>query len=111
MKTYEFDVVLKDVSEVTDDDADKLFGAGCDDGTPAGSDGVAWIHFAREAASLEEAMLPNRLFFQRPAQKPEHLLGRLVVSDPQIIIDRGVVFSLGGIRCRRDTCFLKRFGQ
>jgi hypothetical protein len=56
MKTYEFDVVLKNVSEVTDDQADDLFAAGCDDGTPAACDGVAWIHFDREAASLEEAI-------------------------------------------------------
>jgi hypothetical protein len=57
MKTYEFDVVLKDVSEVTDDQADRLFAAGCNDGTPACCDGVAWIHFDREATSLEEAIL------------------------------------------------------
>jgi hypothetical protein len=56
MKTYEFDVVLKNVSEVTDDQADELFAAGCDDGTPAACDGVAWIHFDREAASLEHAI-------------------------------------------------------
>jgi hypothetical protein len=56
VKTYAFDVVLKDVSEVTDDQADVLFAAGCDDGTPATCDGVTWIHFDREAASLEEAI-------------------------------------------------------
>jgi hypothetical protein len=56
MKTYEFDVILKDVTEVTDDQADELFAAGCDDGTPAACAGVAWIHFDREAASLEEAI-------------------------------------------------------
>jgi hypothetical protein len=56
LKTYEFDVVLKDVSEITDDRADALFAAGCDDGTPASCDGVAWIHFDREAASLEDAI-------------------------------------------------------
>src|SRR5262245_50448958 len=56
MKTYEFDVVLKDVSEVTDEQADVLFAAGCDDGTPACCNGVAWIHFDREAPSLEEAI-------------------------------------------------------
>ena len=56
MKTYEFDIVLKDVSEVSDDRADELFAAGCDDGTPAACAGVAWIHFDREATSLEEAI-------------------------------------------------------
>jgi hypothetical protein len=56
MKTYEFDVILKDVVEVTDGQADALFAAGCDDGTPASCDGTAWVHFDREAASLEEAI-------------------------------------------------------
>jgi hypothetical protein len=56
MKTYEFDVLLKGVSEVTDEQADALFAAGCDDGTPASCDGVAWVHFDREAASLEAAI-------------------------------------------------------
>jgi hypothetical protein len=41
---------------VTDEQADALFAAGCDDGTPTCCDGVAWIHFDREAPSLEEAI-------------------------------------------------------
>lgn len=56
MKTYEFDVVLKDVAEINDEQADALFAAGCDDGTPACCNGVAWVHFDREASSLEEAI-------------------------------------------------------
>jgi hypothetical protein len=56
VKIYEFDVFLKGVSEVTDDLADTLFAQGCDDGTPASRDGAAWIHFDREAPSLEEAI-------------------------------------------------------
>ena len=57
MKTYEFDVYLERISEVADDQADALFARGCDDGTPACRDGMAWIHFDREAPSLEEAIL------------------------------------------------------
>jgi hypothetical protein len=56
MKTYEFDVVLKDLAEVTDDQADALFAAGCDDGTPACCNGMSWVHFDRQAPSLEEAI-------------------------------------------------------
>ena len=56
MKTYGFDVVVKDTSEVSDDQADALFAAGCDDGTPACCNGCVWIHFDREASSLEEAI-------------------------------------------------------
>jgi hypothetical protein len=56
MRTYQFDVLLKDMSEITDEQADLLFAAGCDDGTPASCDGLAWIHFDREASSLEEGI-------------------------------------------------------
>jgi hypothetical protein len=56
VKTYEFDVVLKGTSEVTDEQADALFAAGCDDGTPASRGGRAWVHFDREAPSLEAAI-------------------------------------------------------
>ena len=56
MRTYEFDVLLKNVAEMTDDQADALFAAGCDDGTPVSRNGSAWIHFDREGTSLEEAM-------------------------------------------------------
>jgi hypothetical protein len=56
VKTYEFDVVLSEIEELTDEHADALFAAGCDDGTPASSCGTAWIHFDREASSLEDAI-------------------------------------------------------
>src|SRR5436190_15813608 len=56
MKTYELDVVLSEAHEVTDDLADELFAAGCDDATLASCDGVVWVHFDREAASPEDAI-------------------------------------------------------
>ncbi len=56
MSLYEFDVFLSGVSEIDDGQADALFAAGCDDGTPASSGGRAWVHFDREAPSLEEAI-------------------------------------------------------
>jgi hypothetical protein len=56
MKTYCFDIVLQGVREIADDQADALFSAGCDDGTPASCNGIAWVHFDREAHSLEEAI-------------------------------------------------------
>ena len=51
-----WDSVLQNVSEVKDDQADALFAAGCNDGTPVCSNDIAWIHFDREAPSLEEAI-------------------------------------------------------
>ncbi|MDZ4685863.1 MAG: hypothetical protein SH850_12410 [Planctomycetaceae bacterium] len=56
MKLYEFDVLLKDVSDAADEHAESLFLAGCDDGTLASRNGRAWVHFDREAPSLEEAI-------------------------------------------------------
>ena len=56
MKNYEFDIILSGASEITDEQADALFAGGCDDGTPACSNDMAWIHFDREALSLEEAI-------------------------------------------------------
>jgi hypothetical protein len=56
MKTYQFDVVLKDVAELTDDQADQLFTAACGDGTPASCEGLASVHFDRQAASLEDTI-------------------------------------------------------
>lgn len=56
MRTYEFDIILKDINAPADEYADALFDAGCDDGTLASRDGVTWIHFDRKAPSLEEAI-------------------------------------------------------
>jgi hypothetical protein len=56
VKTYEFDVILKGIEELTDEHADALFDAGCDDGTLASRDGITWIHFDRQSPSLEAAI-------------------------------------------------------
>ncbi len=56
MKTYQFDVVLNGLAVITDAQADALYAAGCDDGTPASCDGLAWVHFDRAAPSLENAI-------------------------------------------------------
>jgi hypothetical protein len=56
MTKYEFTVVLQGSPELTDELADKLFAAGCDDGTPGMGSGVTVIDFHREAESLEAAL-------------------------------------------------------
>lgn len=56
MSAFEFDVVLTSLAEITDEQADALYEAGCDDGTPVSRDGMARVHFDREAASLEDAV-------------------------------------------------------
>ena len=56
MTKYEFILILKGSIELTEDIADELFEAGCDDGTPGTREGVFSIDFHREAGSLEEAI-------------------------------------------------------
>ncbi len=56
MPTFDFQLVLSDVTVMTEAVAEALYAAGCDDGTPFSSAGVAAIGFSREANSLEEAI-------------------------------------------------------
>ena len=53
---YEFRLILKQGTEITEELADQLFEAGCDDGTPGTFCGVPYVSFHREAASLESAI-------------------------------------------------------
>jgi hypothetical protein len=57
MKTFEFTVILKDKDEISLDDADRLFEAGCDDALPGSRGSVAMIHFSRESETLRDALL------------------------------------------------------
>ncbi len=54
--TYRFTVVLASLREISDDLAEVLVDAGCDDGSPWSSQGVAAIGFDREAESFEQAV-------------------------------------------------------
>jgi hypothetical protein len=56
MTTYDFSVVLRGESELTLDLSDRLFAAGCDDGTPSQRANVVTVHFSREADNLESAI-------------------------------------------------------
>ncbi|REJ89178.1 MAG: hypothetical protein DWQ34_03835 [Planctomycetota bacterium] len=56
MKKYQFSLILKGSPELTEELADALFEAGCDDGTPGTSAGVFSIDFHREADTLEAAI-------------------------------------------------------
>lgn len=53
---YRFAVVLRGVDVIDDDLAEALYEAGCDDGSPFSSCGVAAIGFDREAECLESAI-------------------------------------------------------
>ena len=56
MVKYEFTLVLKGSPELTEEIAEQLFEAGCDDGSPGTCDGVFSIDFHRTANTLEEAI-------------------------------------------------------
>ncbi len=56
MTKYEFTLILNGALDLSEDIADELFEAGCDDGTPGVCNGVFSIDFHREANSLEEAI-------------------------------------------------------
>ncbi len=56
MATYRFTVILAGLDEISDDLAEALFEAGCDDGSPWSSQGVAAVGFDREAESFEQAV-------------------------------------------------------
>ena len=56
MTNYEFRLVLTHRSEVSADDADALFEAGCSDATFGSVDSLAFGDFDREAESLEQAI-------------------------------------------------------
>jgi hypothetical protein len=53
---YDFQLVLGNVNVMTEEIADALYDAGCDDGTAFSSGGVPAVGFSREADSLEEAI-------------------------------------------------------
>lgn len=56
MREFEFEVILSGVDEITEEISNALNEAGCDDGTPFSSEGVAGVGFTREANSLEKAI-------------------------------------------------------
>ncbi len=50
------EIILAAGTEMTEELVDRLFEAGCDDGTPGVRSGVPVIGFSREAESLESAI-------------------------------------------------------
>ena len=57
---FQFDLILKEGTEITEELADELFEAGCDNSTPGTFCGTPYISFQREAESLESAIHRRR---------------------------------------------------
>ena len=73
MKSYDFVLVLAGVSDVTDDQGDSLFVAGCDDGTVVSRDGEVFVRFSRESVSLEQAINAAAADVRRAGFQVEHV--------------------------------------
>lgn len=73
MKSYDFTLVLADVSDITDDQGDALFKAGCDDGTIVSRDDHVFIDFTRESSSLEDAINSAAADVQRAGFQVDHV--------------------------------------
>lgn len=73
MKSYDFKLVLADVSDVADDQGDALFEAGCDDGTIVSRDGEVFVRFTRESSSLEQAINSAAADVQRAGFQVDHV--------------------------------------
>jgi len=56
MKTYRFTMYFRGLDYMSEETAEALYAAGCDDCTPASSEGQAYAGFDREATSLETAI-------------------------------------------------------
>ncbi len=85
MKAYEFKIVLAGVTEISDDQGDALFAAGCDDGTIVTRDGEVSIRFTREGESLEQAINAAAADVDRAGLRADHaeLSLRQPIFEPQ----------------------------
>ncbi|MCI0332606.1 MAG: hypothetical protein L0228_05220 [Planctomycetes bacterium] len=73
MKAYDFKLVLAGASDLTDDQGDALFAAGCDDGTIVSRDGEVFVRFSREATSLEQAINSAAADVERAGFQVDHV--------------------------------------
>ena len=49
MKSYDFKIILADKFDISDDQGNSLFEAGCSDGTIVTRDGAVFVRFSRES--------------------------------------------------------------
>ena len=73
MKLYDFKLVLAGVSDVSDDQGNVLFGAGCDDGTIVSRNGEVFVRFSRASSSLEQAINSAAADVERAGFQVDHV--------------------------------------
>jgi hypothetical protein len=72
MRKYEFSLILT-ADDVTDEQADDIYRAGCDDGFIATRSGVTQVNFYREAGTLEEAIQSATSDLKKAGFEVEHV--------------------------------------
>ena len=73
MITFGFTLILSDHEVITDDMADALFEAGCDDASCHSGDGIVGVDFDREAPTLEAAIRSAVADVKRAGFKVHHI--------------------------------------
>jgi hypothetical protein len=73
MKSYDFKLVLFGLSDISDNQGDALYDAGCDDGTIVTRDGTVFVRFSRESTSLEQAINSAAADVQRAGFHVDHV--------------------------------------
>lgn len=74
MGTYTFEIVLSDVTEITEKMEDCLFEAGCTDALLASCNGVVSLTFDRESRSRQEAVGTALADIIKAGYRPERVL-------------------------------------
>ena len=82
MTSWDFTVVLKDVTEMTDALADAIYEAGCDDATVGSSCGTATASFSREAESLQSAIASAVADLRRAGCEA----GRVIIEQEELAV-------------------------
>ena len=85
MNKYYFRASLQGVSQESDEMLEAIFAAGCDDATVGSRDGVAFALFARQAASLEQAVRSALSQLQSAGYPAKEIImeaDSLLLSDP-----------------------------
>ncbi len=80
MRSHDFTLILNDVDVMDEDLSNQLYEAGCDDGSPYSSQGVAGIRFHREAESLESAIRSAISYIQKTGLT----VARLIMDDDEL---------------------------
>lgn len=102
MTVFEFTVVASGLDHEADDFEDRFFEAGCDDATIAFQRGAVMLHFAREAASMEEAVASAIKAVRKAGARVERIEPDTLVSLSDIAERAGVTRAAVSLYARGE---------